>query len=43
MVDNGGKRDPVMHEILADPDAINLMVGRERGSDQVPARADRQA
>ena len=25
MVDNGGKRDPVMHEILADPDAINPM------------------
>ena len=25
MVDNGGKRDPVMREILADPDAINPM------------------
>jgi RNA polymerase primary sigma factor len=24
-VDNGGKRDPVMHEILCDPDAINPM------------------
>jgi RNA polymerase primary sigma factor len=24
-VDNGGKRDPIMHEILADPDAINPM------------------